>query len=77
VHKSVTSLSFPRYGHSVAADLASEALRGEHVDLAKSIYAMVVFVVECSVQPSDRFSVFECRPAGRVEPAVFRRGPRA
>jgi dTMP kinase len=38
----VASLSFPRYGHSVAADLAAEALHGEHGDLASSVYAMAV-----------------------------------
>lgn len=41
-HLSVASLSFPRYSHSVAADLAAEALRGEHGDLASSVYAMAV-----------------------------------
>jgi dTMP kinase len=41
-HKSVASLSFPRYGHSVPADLAAEALHGEHGDLASSVYAMAV-----------------------------------
>ncbi len=41
-HKSVASLSFPRYTHSVAADLAAEALHGEHGDLASSVYAMAV-----------------------------------
>jgi dTMP kinase len=41
-HKSVASLSFPRYAHSVAADLAAEALHGEHGDLASSVYAMAV-----------------------------------
>jgi dTMP kinase len=39
-HRSVAALSFPRYHHSVAADLAAEALRGEHGDLASSVYAM-------------------------------------
>ena len=38
--KSVAAVSFPRYGHSVAADLAAEALHGEHGDLASSVYAM-------------------------------------
>lgn len=38
--KSVAGLSFPRYGHSVAADLAREALHGRHGDLASSVYAM-------------------------------------
>jgi dTMP kinase len=41
-HKSVASLAFPRYGHSVEADLAAEALHGKHGDLAKSVYAMAV-----------------------------------
>ena len=40
--KSVAALSFPRYGHSVAADLAAEALHGQHGDLASSVYAMAV-----------------------------------
>jgi dTMP kinase len=38
--QSVASLSFPRYGHSVSADLAAEALHGGHGDLATSVYAM-------------------------------------
>jgi dTMP kinase len=38
--RSVAALSFPRYGHSVAADLAAEALHGQHGDLASSVYAM-------------------------------------
>jgi dTMP kinase len=37
---SVATLDFPRYGRSVTADLAAEALRGEHGDLASSVYAM-------------------------------------
>jgi dTMP kinase len=41
-HRSVAQLSFPRYGHSVPADLAAEALRGRHGDLAESVYAMAV-----------------------------------
>lgn len=41
-HKSVASLAFPRYGHSVTADLAAEALHGSHGDLAESVYAMAV-----------------------------------
>jgi dTMP kinase len=40
--QSVASLSFPRYGHSVEADLAAEALHGRHGDLATSVYAMAV-----------------------------------
>jgi len=41
-HKSVASLAFPRYGHSTTADLAAEALHGQHGDLATSVYAMAV-----------------------------------
>jgi dTMP kinase len=41
-HKSVAGLSFPRYSHSVAADLAAEALHGQHGDLNTSVYAMAV-----------------------------------
>lgn len=38
--RSVATLAFPRYGQSVAADIAAEALHGEHGDLASSVYAM-------------------------------------
>ena len=40
--RSVTTLAFPRYGASVTADLAHEALHGAHGDLADSVYAMAV-----------------------------------
>ncbi|BCO37301.1 thymidylate kinase [Mycobacterium heckeshornense] len=40
--KSVASLAFPRYGQSVTADVAGEALRGQHGDLASSAYAMAL-----------------------------------
>lgn len=40
--RSVATLAFPRYGHSVPADVAAEALRGEHGDLASSVYAMAL-----------------------------------
>jgi dTMP kinase len=40
--KSVAMLAFPRYGHSVPADLAAEALHGQHGDLAGSAYAMAM-----------------------------------
>lgn len=39
---SVATLAFPRYGRSITADLASEALHGGHGDLAGSVYAMAV-----------------------------------
>ena len=39
---SVATLAFPRYGRSVTADIAAEALHGEHGDLASSVYAMAM-----------------------------------
>lgn len=36
------TLDFPRYGRSVHADVASEALKGAHGDLAESVYAMAL-----------------------------------
>ncbi len=39
---SVANLAFPRYGVSLPADLAAEALHGSHGDLAESVYAMAV-----------------------------------
>ena len=41
-HRSVASLAFPRYQRSITADLAAEALHGEHGDLASSVNAMAV-----------------------------------
>lgn len=38
--RSVATLAFPRYHQSVTADIAAEALHGEHGDLAESVYAM-------------------------------------
>lgn len=38
----VATASFPRYGRSPEADLAAEALRGQHGDLAESVFAMAV-----------------------------------
>jgi dTMP kinase len=40
--KSVVTLAFPRYGHSVTADLAAEALHGQHGDLSESVYGMAM-----------------------------------
>jgi dTMP kinase len=40
--RSVATLAFPRYGQSVAADVAAEALHGGHGDLASSVYAMAM-----------------------------------
>lgn len=39
---SVATLDFPRYGQSIHADLAAEALKGAHGDLAQSVNAMAV-----------------------------------
>lgn len=36
------TLAFPRYGRSVHADLAAEALRGGHGDLMASVYGMAL-----------------------------------
>ncbi|NLG56763.1 MAG: dTMP kinase [Rhodococcus sp.] len=36
------TLDFPRYGRSLHADIASEALSGAHGDLAESVHAMAV-----------------------------------
>jgi dTMP kinase len=40
--QSVATLAFPRYGQSVTADVAAEALHGKHGDLASSVYAMAM-----------------------------------
>jgi dTMP kinase len=40
--RTVATLAFPRYGQSVAADIAAEALHGKHGDLAESVYAMAM-----------------------------------
>lgn len=40
--RSVATLAFPRYGLSVPADVAAEALHGDHGDLAGSVYAMAM-----------------------------------
>lgn len=36
------TFAFPRYGESITADIASEALHGEHGDLRDSVYGMAV-----------------------------------
>ncbi|KQU53556.1 thymidylate kinase [Rhodococcus sp. Leaf278] len=38
----VARIGFPRYGRSVHADLAAEALHGEHGDTAASVHAMAL-----------------------------------
>ena len=52
--KSVTTLAFPRYGESIHADLAAEALHGGHGDLAESVYAMaMLFALDRSGAAAD------------------------
>ena len=36
--KSVATMAFPRYGQSVHADVAAEALHGQHGDLADDAF---------------------------------------
>ena len=51
---SVAHLAFPRYGVSVPADLAAEALHGRHGDLADSVYAMaVLFAMDRAAARAD------------------------
>lgn len=38
----VATFTFPRYGRSTTADIASEALHGSHGDLRDSVYAMAL-----------------------------------
>ena len=38
----VAQLTFPRYGRAATADIAAEALHGEHGDLRDSVYAMAL-----------------------------------
>lgn len=52
--KSVTTLAFPRYGQSIHADLASEALHGQHGDLADSVYAMATLFALDRAEAIDR-----------------------
>jgi dTMP kinase len=40
--RSVATLAFPRYGQSLPADVAAEALHGQHGDLASSVYAIAL-----------------------------------
>ena len=66
----VAHFTFPRYGQSVHADLASEALHGGHGDLRESVYAMALMfaldrraarssiaasVADCDIVVCDRY----------------------
>ncbi|ROZ83461.1 dTMP kinase [Gordonia sp. OPL2] len=57
--KRVWTLTFPRYGTSVTADIASEALHGGHGDLRDSVYAMAMM-----------FALDRAGAAGEIRKAV-------
>ncbi|MBF6269916.1 dTMP kinase [Nocardia farcinica] len=50
------TLGFPRYGRSVHADLAAEALHGAHGDLASSVYAMALLFALDRAEARDELS---------------------
>ncbi|NKS62655.1 dTMP kinase [Rhodococcus hoagii] len=50
----VATLDFPRYGTSIHADLASEALKGAHGDLSASVHAMAVMFALDRAGAADR-----------------------
>lgn len=54
--KTVARLAFPRYHQSVHADIAAEALHGEHGDLSSSVYAMAAL-----------FALDRCDAKGEIE----------
>ncbi|MFL0180134.1 dTMP kinase [Mycobacterium sp. SMC-15] len=55
--RSVATLAFPRYGVSVTADVAAEALRGSHGDLADSVYAMAMLFALDRAGAKDQIDV--------------------
>ncbi|QLY32918.1 dTMP kinase [Nocardia huaxiensis] len=52
----VATLAFPRYDRSVHADLAAEALRGRHGDLAASVNAMALLFALDRADARDELS---------------------
>ncbi|MFJ1457692.1 dTMP kinase [Nocardia wallacei] len=52
----VGTLAFPRYGRSVHADLAAEALRGRHGDVAASVNAMALLFALDRADARDELS---------------------
>ncbi|WP_019930986.1 dTMP kinase [Nocardia sp. BMG111209] len=52
----VATLAFPRYGRSVHADLAAEALRGQHGDVAASVNAMALLFALDRAEARDELS---------------------
>lgn len=59
--KSVASLAFPRYGVAVTADVAAEALRGQHGDLAESVYAMAMLFALDRAGAKDEIASLQTR----------------
>ncbi|KLO29750.1 thymidylate kinase [Mycolicibacter heraklionensis] len=55
--QSVATLAFPRYGVSVTADVAAEALRGAHGDLADSVYGMAMLFALDRAGAKDQIGV--------------------
>lgn len=52
----VETLAFPRYGRSIHADLAAEALRGRHGDVAASVSAMALLFALDRAEARDELS---------------------
>ncbi|MFJ9366172.1 dTMP kinase [Nocardia sp. NPDC101769] len=52
----IATLAFPRYGVSVHADLAAEALRGGHGDTARSVNAMALLFALDRADARDELS---------------------
>ncbi len=52
----VGTMAFPRYGKSVHADLAAEALRGRHGDVAGSVNAMALLFALDRAEARDELS---------------------
>ncbi|MEU6583230.1 dTMP kinase [Nocardia sp. NPDC046763] len=52
----IATLAFPRYGVSVHADLAAEALRGSHGDTARSVNAMALLFALDRADARDELS---------------------
>lgn len=53
----VAMCAFPRYGVSVTADVAAEALRGAHGDLADSVYGMAMLFALDRAGAKDQIDV--------------------
>lgn len=57
----VVRIGFPRYDHSVHADLAAEALRGGHGDVADSVYAMaLLFALDRQTAAAELRQLLSC-----------------